>query len=244
MKLLLSASWVVLLLLCVASANTETGGQSGGAQFADTNSTDGGALGGEAAAEQAGAGAAPVAEQVGAGASGLDAMSAADNVLLKVRESMVKVGQISKAEDERLTTTLATAKARYDAELHKVKKLMGMDAKINGVPLSSLNPQDYGLGKSPVSSQAQLLYSMRHNACLRFTKVANEIVGQIDKTKSRRLGEAVAGHGSTDIKVHGIIAQEHSSSPSGAQPSENVSAPRENVAKAWTAVNVRARLSS
>ena len=55
MKLLLSASWVVLLLLCVASANTETGGQSGGAQFADTNSTDGGALGGEAAAEQAGA---------------------------------------------------------------------------------------------------------------------------------------------------------------------------------------------
>jgi hypothetical protein len=89
---------------------------------------------------------------------------------------------------------IETLKEDWDKKKKKALRMMKVDAEVNGVPLTSLNPKTYGLGEDPMK---ELLHSPEHKreaAYVRMAACAQQIqnlLKTLNLGTSRRLEEDV-----------------------------------------------------
>ena len=64
---------------------------------------------------------------------------------------------------------IETLKEDWDKKKKKALRMMKVDAEVNGVPLTSLNPKTYGLGEDPMK---ELMHSPEHKREAAYVRMA------------------------------------------------------------------------
>jgi hypothetical protein len=134
------------------------------------------------------------------------ALKNAEAILDYVTLTMKKVKQDSSAGNSAIANHIEELKEAWDEKKKKALQMMKIDAEVNGVPVSSLDPKTYGLGEDPLLALSKSPEHAREATYVRMAACAQQVISILQPPQSqlRRLGEAIAGSNKPGVHVSAL----------------------------------------
>jgi hypothetical protein len=126
-------------------------------------------------------------------------IAGAEASLARVEASMMRAGANAAKGAAAIAKHQQSAEAKFAAMKAKVFTYMKADAAINGIPISKLQPSQYGLGEDPALTMEDSELTKRRAVYQRMAKAATAVAALIRKIAiapmagGRRLGGAAGG---------------------------------------------------